>query len=38
MFFDISQRIEIDLLKIEAQHAKRAGVLIALESNSRSTS
>jgi len=40
MYFDISQQIGIDLLKIEAiiQHAKRAGVLIAMDSNSRSTS
>jgi hypothetical protein len=40
MCFDISQQIEIDLLKTEAitQHAKGAGVLIAMDSNSRSTS
>jgi len=40
MYFDISQQIGIDLLKIEAiiQHAKGAGVLIAMDSNSRSTS
>jgi hypothetical protein len=40
MYFYISQQIEIDLLKIEAiiQHAKGAGVLIAMDSNSRSTS
>ena len=40
MYFDISQQIETDLLKTEAttQHAKAAGVLIAMDSNSRSTS
>ena len=40
MYFDIRQRIETDLLKIEAitQHAKGAGDLIAMDSNSRSTS
>ena len=40
MFFDIRQRIETDLLKIETitQHAKGAGVPIAMDSNSRSTS
>jgi hypothetical protein len=40
MYFDITQQIGIDLLKIDAiiQHAKGAGVLIAMDSNSRSTS
>jgi len=40
MFFDISQRIEIDLQKIEAitHHAKGAGVLTAMDSNCRSAS
>jgi hypothetical protein len=40
MYLDISQQREIDLLKIEAiiQNAKGAGVLIAVDSNSRSTS
>jgi len=40
MYFDISQQIGIDLLKIEAiiKHAKGAGVLIVMDSNSRSTS
>ena len=40
MFFDIRQRIETDLLKIETitQHAKGAGVLIAMDIISRSTS
>jgi exonuclease III len=39
-YLDIRQQIETDLLKIEAiiQHAKGAGVLIAMHSNSRSTS
>jgi hypothetical protein len=40
MYFDKSQRIETELLKIEAiiQHAKGAEELIAMDSNSRSTS
>jgi hypothetical protein len=40
MYFNISQQIGIDLLKIEAiiQHAKGVGVLMAMDSNSRSTS
>jgi len=40
MYFDIRQRIETDFLKIEAitQHDKGAGVLIAMDSNFRSTS
>jgi hypothetical protein len=40
MNFDISQQIEMDLLKIEAiiQRTKGADVLIAMDSNSRSTS
>jgi hypothetical protein len=39
MYLDIRQQIETDLLKIEAiiQHAKGAGVLKAMHSNSRST-
>ena len=37
---DINQQIDIDLMKIEAiiQHAKGTGILIAMDSNSRSTS
>jgi ribonuclease HI len=40
MYFDINRQIEDDLNKIEAilQHAKGAGVIIAMDSNSRSTS
>ena len=40
MYFDINRRIEDDLNKIEAiiQHAKGAGVIMAMDSNSRSTS
>jgi hypothetical protein len=40
MYLDIRQQIDIDLTKMEAiiQHAKGAGVLIAMDSNSRSTS
>jgi hypothetical protein len=40
MYIDIRHRIETDMLKIEAlpQHPKGAGVLIAMNSNSRSTS
>jgi hypothetical protein len=40
MYLDISQQIDIDLMKIEAiiQYAKGAGILIAMDSNSRSTS
>jgi hypothetical protein len=39
MYFNIGKQIETDLMKIEAaiQHAKGAGVLIAMDSNSRST-
>jgi hypothetical protein len=39
VYLDIRQQIETDLLKIEAiiQHAKGAGVLTAMDSNSRST-
>jgi len=38
MYFDINRQIENDLNKIEAkiQHAKGAGVLLAIDSNSRS--
>jgi hypothetical protein len=40
IYLDIRQQIDIDLTKMEAiiQHAKGAGVLIAMDSNSRSTS
>jgi len=40
MYFDINRQIKDDLKKIEAiiQHAKGAGVLLAIDSNSRSTS
>jgi hypothetical protein len=40
MYLDINQQIDIDLMKIEAiiQHAKGAGILLAVDSNSRSTS
>jgi hypothetical protein len=39
IYFDITQKIGIYLLKIEAIiHVKGAGVLIAMDSNSRSTS
>jgi len=40
MYFHISQQFEIDLQKIEAiiLHAKGASVLIAMDSNSKSTS
>jgi hypothetical protein len=40
MYFDVNREIESDLLKIEAMllHAKGAGVLIAVDSNSRSVS
>jgi hypothetical protein len=40
MYLDINRPIDIDLLKIEAMiaHAKGAGVIIAMDSNSRSTS
>jgi len=40
MYFDISQQIGSDLLKIEAviQHAKGAGFFIAKDNTSRSTS
>jgi len=40
MYFDLNQQIENDLNKIEAiiQHAKGAGVLLTMDSNSRSTS
>jgi len=40
MYFDINRQIEYDLNKIEAiiQHAKGAGVLLSIDSNSRSTS
>lgn len=40
LYFDITRHIEIDLRKIEkiTQHAKGAGVLIAIDSNSRSSS
>jgi hypothetical protein len=39
MYFDIGKQTEMDLMKIEAviQHVKGAGVLIAMDSNSRST-
>ena len=38
MYLDISKQIDNDLTKIEAiiQHAKGAGLLIAMDSNSRS--
>jgi len=40
IYLDIRQQIEMDLSKIEAvlQHANGAGVLLAIDSNSRSTS
>jgi len=40
MYFDINRQIEDDLNKIEAiiQHAKGVGVLLAIDSNSRSRS
>ena len=40
MYFDINRQIDIDLLKIEAiiQQTKDAGILIAIDSKSRSTS
>jgi len=40
MYFDLNQQIENDLNKIEAiiQHAKGAGVLLTMDSKSRSTS
>jgi hypothetical protein len=40
MYFDINRQIEGDLKKIEAiiYHAKGAGVLLAIDSDSRSTS
>jgi len=39
MYFDINRQIDIDLLKLDAiiQHANDAGLLIAMDSNSRST-
>ena len=39
MYFDINQQIADDVLKIEAilQHAKGAGIILAMDSNSRST-
>ena len=39
MYLDINQQIDDDLLKIEAiiQHAEGAGILIAIDSNARST-
>jgi exonuclease III len=40
MYFDINRRIEDDLNKIEAiiQHANGAGVIVAMDSNARSSS
>jgi hypothetical protein len=40
MYLDIEQHVEVELAKIEAalQHAKRADVLIAMDSNCRSVS
>jgi hypothetical protein len=40
MYFEINQRTENDLNKTEAviQHARRAGLVIAMDSNSTSTS
>ena len=39
MYLDINRQIDIDLMKIEAIiHAKGAGILIAMDRNSRSTS
>jgi hypothetical protein len=40
MYFDIGQQIEVESAKIEAtlQHAKGAGVLIEMDSNSMSGS
>jgi len=40
MYFDINRPIDIDMLKIEATVAcaEGAGVIIAMDSNSRSTS
>jgi len=40
MYFDIGQQIEVESAKIEAtlQYAKGAGVLIEIDSNSRSGS
>jgi hypothetical protein len=39
MYLDIGQQIDNDLTKIDAiiQHAKGAGLLIAMDSNARST-
>ena len=39
MYFDINRQIADDVLKIEAilQHAKGAGIILAMDSNSRST-
>jgi hypothetical protein len=39
MYFDITRQIEHDLKKVEAimQHAKGTGILIAMDSNARST-
>jgi len=40
MYFDINRQIDIDLIKLEAiiQHANGAGLLTAMDSNSKSTS
>jgi hypothetical protein len=40
MYFDINRQIDIDLIKLEAiiQHANDAGLLTAMDSNSKSTS
>jgi len=40
MYFDINRQTNIDLMKLEAiiQHANDAGLLIVMDSNSRSTS
>jgi hypothetical protein len=40
MYLDIKRQIDFDMQKIEAiiSHAKGAGVLIAMDTNSRSTS
>jgi len=40
MYFDINWQIDIDMMKLEAiiQHANDAGLLIAMDNNSRSTS
>jgi len=40
MYLDVNRLLDIDILKIEATiaHAKGAGIIIVMDSNSRSTS